>query len=83
MRNPTDKTPEDYGWILIDNNYHYYWFDGPQSPSLDQLSSTEGIVFIIFKILISNVTILIYIILLLLLQNLNSLILIILKIALT
>ncbi|CAK1597759.1 unnamed protein product [Parnassius mnemosyne] len=41
MRNPTDKMPEDYGWILIDNNYHYYWFDGPQSPSLDQLSSIE------------------------------------------
>lgn len=39
MRSPTDKKPEDNGWTLIDGKYHYYWFDGPHSPSLGELSS--------------------------------------------
>lgn len=39
MRSPSDKNPENYGWALIDHSYHYYWFDGPHSPSLGELSS--------------------------------------------
>ncbi|XP_045502594.1 uncharacterized protein LOC123706337 [Colias croceus] len=39
MRCPTDKVPENYGWTIIDGKYEYYWFDGPQSPSFEELSS--------------------------------------------
>lgn len=41
MRSPTEKSPEDYGWSLIEGKYEYYWFDGPQSPSFEELSSSE------------------------------------------
>ncbi|KAK0081036.1 hypothetical protein PV325_012910 [Microctonus aethiopoides] len=36
---PTKKNPENCGWELIDGKYHYYWVDGPHSPSLGELSS--------------------------------------------
>ncbi|KAK0156800.1 hypothetical protein PV327_011614, partial [Microctonus hyperodae] len=39
MRIPTEKNPENCGWALIDDKYHYYWFDGPHSSSLGELSS--------------------------------------------
>ncbi|GBP76332.1 hypothetical protein EVAR_49155_1 [Eumeta japonica] len=39
MRCPTEKLPENYGWTIIDGKYQYYWYDGPQSPSFQELSS--------------------------------------------
>ncbi|CAH1106583.1 unnamed protein product [Psylliodes chrysocephalus] len=39
MRCPTEKLPENYGLTIMDNKYQYYWFDGPQSPSYEELSS--------------------------------------------
>lgn len=45
MRSPTDLEPENCGWTIIDNNYVHYWFDGPQSPSFEDISSNiTGIV---------------------------------------
>lgn len=53
MRSPTEKTPEDYGWTIIDGKYEYYWFDGPQSPSFEELSSSDfqGTLSILFLII--------------------------------
>lgn len=49
MRSPNEKNPENYGWALIDGKYHHYWFDGPHSPSLGELSSdVEGILLLLF-----------------------------------
>ncbi|CAG5093255.1 Protein of unknown function [Cotesia congregata] len=39
MRYPMEKLPENFGWTIIDGKYEYYWFDGPQSPSFEELSS--------------------------------------------
>lgn len=39
MQCPTDKQPENYGWTLIDGKYEYFWFDGPQSPSFEEVSA--------------------------------------------
>ena len=39
MRCPTNLKPENCGWTLTDNKYHHYWFDGPQSPSFEDISS--------------------------------------------
>ncbi|KAL1493653.1 hypothetical protein ABEB36_009352 [Hypothenemus hampei] len=39
LASPTEKTLENYGWTIIDGKYEYYWFDGPQSPTFDELSS--------------------------------------------
>lgn len=50
MRCPTDKVPENYGWTIIDGKYEYYWFDGPQSPSFEELSSQlQGTLLILLK----------------------------------
>lgn len=47
MRCPTEKLPENFGWTIIDGKYEYYWFDGPQSPSFEELSSEiQGTLFI-------------------------------------
>lgn len=49
MHSPTDKSPENCGWALIDEKYHYYWFDGPHSPSLGELSAdVQGTPFLFF-----------------------------------
>lgn len=49
MRSPTEKNPENCGWALIDSKYHYYWFDGPHSPSLGELSSdVQGTLLLLF-----------------------------------
>lgn len=29
---PTPLTPEDCGWIKVDDKYQFKWFDGPQLP---------------------------------------------------
>lgn len=59
MRIPTEKNPENCGWALIDGKYHYYWFDGPHSPSLGELSSDiEGTLLILFLRVYSNAAIL-------------------------
>ena len=53
MRHPTDKTPENYGWVIIDGSYGYYWFDGPESPSFEQISpDCQGNLFLCFFIII-------------------------------
>ncbi|GBP79572.1 Elongation of very long chain fatty acids protein 7 [Eumeta japonica] len=39
VRCPSEKLPENFGWTIIDGKYEYYWFDGPQSPSFESLSS--------------------------------------------
>lgn len=47
MRYPTEKTPENYGWVIIDNQYEYFWFDGPESPTFQEISEdVEGNSFI-------------------------------------
>ena len=33
MRVPTDKIPEDFGWVRIDDRFEYFWFDGDRSPT--------------------------------------------------
>lgn len=44
MRTPTEKVPDDCGWALIEQKYEYYWFDGPASPSFNEISAeTIGI----------------------------------------
>ena len=44
MRVPTDKIPEDFGWVRIDDRFEYFWFDGDQSPTFQELSGeAEGI----------------------------------------
>lgn len=49
MRSPTEKSPENCGWALMDDKYHHYWFDGPHSPSLGELSSdVQGTLFLFF-----------------------------------
>lgn len=48
MRCPTEKLPENFGWTIIDGKYEYYWFDGPQRPSFEELSSEiQGTLFIL------------------------------------
>lgn len=43
MRCPTELQPLDCGWALINETYQHYWFDGPQSPLLEDVSSdTSG-----------------------------------------
>lgn len=42
LRSPTTFVPEDCGWTLIDNQYHYYWFDGSQSPTFEDITNKEG-----------------------------------------
>lgn len=39
MQSPTEKSPENYGWTVINGKYEYYWFDGPLSPSFGEISS--------------------------------------------
>ena len=49
MRCPTEKLPENYGWTIIDCKYEYYWFDGPHSPSFEELSpDLQGTLLILF-----------------------------------
>jgi len=33
------EQPEDCGWVLMDDQYEYHWFDGSISPSFEDLSS--------------------------------------------
>ncbi|KAF5295323.1 hypothetical protein FQA39_LY13188 [Lamprigera yunnana] len=40
MRSSTNLKPEDCGWTVINNRYHHYWYNGPQSPSFEDISST-------------------------------------------
>lgn len=37
MRSPTDYSPQECGWALIDGHYQYYWFDGPESPTISEI----------------------------------------------
>lgn len=50
MRNPTETNPEDCGWVLIDGKYEFYWFDGPESPLLSEISSEILGTILIFNI---------------------------------
>jgi hypothetical protein len=39
LRYPTDNKPENFGWINIDDQFQYYWFDGLESPSFQDIST--------------------------------------------
>lgn len=73
MRCPTQKLPESYGWTVIDNRYQYYWFDGPQSPSFEEITSdVQGTLF--YNIVIYLLITLLLITCFMLLQSQTSLI---------
>ncbi|KAL7296862.1 hypothetical protein TKK_0010256 [Trichogramma kaykai] len=40
MRYPTNKKPEDWGWSIIDGRYDFYWFEGPESPTFQELQDS-------------------------------------------
>ncbi|KAL7288310.1 hypothetical protein TKK_0017644 [Trichogramma kaykai] len=40
MKSPSEMKPEENGWTLIENTYEFLWFDGPMSPSLDELTNS-------------------------------------------
>lgn len=50
MRNPKEATPENCGWVLIDGKFEFYWFDGPESPPLSEISSEILGILLIFNI---------------------------------
>lgn len=37
LRTPTELHPHDCGWTIIDDSYEFYWYDGPESPTIEQL----------------------------------------------
>lgn len=36
-KTPTERSPEECGWTLIDGRYAFYWFDGPESPTFNEI----------------------------------------------
>ena len=42
QKEPTILTPENNGWILEDNKYHFHWFDGDQLPGFVSESIQES-----------------------------------------
>lgn len=48
MRCPTELQPLNCGWTLINGTYQHYWFDGPQSPSLQDVTSDISGMILIF-----------------------------------
>lgn len=42
MKIQTESKPENCGWILLDNEYHFYWFNSPISPSFHDILSNIG-----------------------------------------
>lgn len=38
LRSPTEFNAEDCGWIIIDDKYAHYWYDGPESPLIGELT---------------------------------------------
>uniref|UniRef100_A0A6P7GR44 Uncharacterized protein LOC114341132 n=1 Tax=Diabrotica virgifera virgifera TaxID=50390 RepID=A0A6P7GR44_DIAVI len=39
LRYPTTLEPDDCGWVKLDNKYIHYWFDGPESPSISEITT--------------------------------------------
>lgn len=39
---PTNLSPTEYGWVLIDNNYEFNWFEGDETPNLVQDTIPES-----------------------------------------
>lgn len=47
LRRPTELYAEECGWINIEGTYEFFWFDGEQCPTFDEISAYSGNIFII------------------------------------